>query len=62
MPEKKYRYVSFLITPELETALRAASEDMDRSASWIIKEALAEYLKLKEPRSKPKSRKKPASH
>ena len=62
MPENKYRYVSFLITPELETALRAAVEDMDRSASWIIKEALGEYLKVKKPRNKPKLRKSNASH
>jgi len=60
MAEKKYHYVSFLITPELESALKSASIAKERSASWIIKKSLEKYLKLKVRKAKP--RKKTASH
>lgn len=61
MQEKKYRYVSFLISPELEAALKSASLVKERSASWIIKKALGKYLKFNESASKPKPRGKSAS-
>lgn len=61
MQEKKYRYMSFLISPELEAALKSASIAKDRSASWIIKKALCKYLKFKEPAVNPKPQGKTAS-
>lgn len=61
MQEKKYRYVSFLISPELEAALKSASIVKERSASWIIKKALVKYLKFKDPAIKPKPQGKTAS-
>lgn len=45
MADKKYRYFSFLISPELEDALKAAAIAKERSASWIVKKAITEYLK-----------------
>jgi predicted transcriptional regulator len=54
MPEKKYRYVSFLISPELEAALKSAALVKERSASWIIKKSLEKYLKLKVVKPKPR--------
>lgn len=61
MQEKKYRYFSFLISPELEAALKHASIVKERSASWIIKKALCKYLKFNEGRTVPKPRGKSAS-
>jgi predicted transcriptional regulator len=61
MQEKKYRYMSFLISPELEDVLKSASIAKDRSASWIIKKALCKYLKFKEPVVNPKPRGKTSS-
>lgn len=46
MGERKYKYISFLVPPELETALRAAAVREDRSVAWIIKKALAKYLNI----------------
>ena len=60
MAEKKYRYISFLVTPQIAAALKAASIAKERSASWIIKKSLEKYLKLKV--TKPKPRGNPASH
>jgi hypothetical protein len=54
MPEKKYRYISFLVTPELASALKSASIARERSASWIIKKSLEKYLKLKVTKPKPR--------
>ena len=61
MQEKKYRYMSFLISPELEDVLKSASIAKDRSASWIIKKALCKYLKFKESAVTPKPRGKTSS-
>ena len=58
MPKKKYRYFSFLISEDMESALKSASIARDRSASWIIKKAVGNYIKFKEPTVNPKPRKK----
>jgi predicted transcriptional regulator len=57
MPDKKYKYVSFMTSPELEAALKKAAATQERSVSWIIKKAITKYLNIP---GNPKS--KPASH
>ena len=44
MEKRKYRYISFLVPPELATALKKASTGQERSVSWIIKKAIKTYL------------------
>lgn len=58
MTEKKYKYISFLIDPDLAAALKAFSKREERSVSWVIKKALATYLGAEGGLSKPR---KPAS-
>lgn len=61
MPVKKYRHISFVISPEMEAELKAEAVNQERSASWIIKKALAEYLLIRATAPKPKIKKKPGS-
>lgn len=43
--------VSFEITPELLHGLKRKSKVMDRKRSWIIREAIREYLNRHSPES-----------
>lgn len=56
MSDKKYRYISFLVSPELESALRSVAVEQDRSVSWIIKKALEQYLGIKKTSAKGKAK------
>jgi len=45
----KHITIAFIASPEIEAALRKATSEQDRSASWIIRKALAAYLGLTRP-------------
>lgn len=57
MPTKKYRYLSFLVSPELEEELKAVAAKQERSVSWIVKKAIAEYIGLNAPAAARRQRK-----
>lgn len=42
--QKKSIRISFVTTPNIQEALQKASENQDRSISWLIGKALEEYL------------------
>lgn len=58
---KKTVTISFVTTPTIETVLRKAAEDQDRSLSWLIGEAVEKYLGIKEHPSKSTIARKPGS-
>ena len=44
MPKRPYRYFSFLLSKELEAALRETARKEERSMAWIVKKAMEEYM------------------
>jgi hypothetical protein len=51
---KKTVTISFVTTPEIETVLRKASTDQERSLSWLIGKAVEQYFAIgSKPKTKP---------
>ena len=44
MQKRPYRYFSFLLSKDLEAALRETARREERSMAWIVKKALQEYM------------------
>lgn len=53
--QKKSATVSFVTTPEIQEALRKASQEHDRSLSWLIGKALEAFLAKEGYLKRPKS-------
>jgi len=45
---KKTVTISFVTTPAIETVLRKAAKDQERSLSWLIGKAVVKYLGINE--------------